>query len=88
MLAISSDDVETLRKFRDEYSPGLRFVSDPEGVLIRKYGVKTPLVTFARRTTFIIGTDGLVKDVQSGGDAIDAKKALGAARVCSLPTGP
>jgi len=38
--------------------------------------VKTPILTFAMRTTFIIDTGGVIRVVQTGGDAIDARKAV------------
>ena len=82
MLAISADDAKTLRDFRAKYAPGLPFVSDSDGKLIKLYDVKTPLINFANRTTFIIGAGRKISAIQSGGDAIDATKALGAAQTC------
>lgn len=82
MLAISSDDAKTLRDFRAKYAPGLPFVADTEGTLIRLFDVKTPLINFANRTTFIIGAGRKIAAIQSGGDAVDATKALGAAQMC------
>lgn len=54
----------------------MTFVSDPRGELIERYGVKTPVVTMALRTTFVIGTDGVIRAVQTGGDAVDVSQAL------------
>ena len=82
MLAISSDDAKTLREFREKYAPALPFVADTDGRLIKLFDVKTPLVNFANRTTFIIGAGRKISAIQSGGDAIDATKALGAAQMC------
>lgn len=82
MLAISSDDAKTLRAFREKYAPTLPFVADTDGTLIKLFGVKTPLINFANRTTFVISAGRKIAEIQSGGDAIDASKALGAAQVC------
>jgi thioredoxin-dependent peroxiredoxin len=49
--------------------------------LTREYGVKTPLVTFAKRYTFVIGKDRKVLHVDSGGDAIDPGAAMEACRL-------
>ena len=76
MLAISSDERETLQKFRERYGQALAFVADPEGELIARYGVKVPVLTFAQRTTFVIDRAGVIRAVQSGGDAVDARQAL------------
>jgi peroxiredoxin Q/BCP len=76
VLAISSDDGVTLLKFRTKYGRDVAFVSDPKGELIERYGVKTPVITFAQRTTFIIDQTGVIRAVQTGGDAIDVRNAL------------
>jgi peroxiredoxin len=80
VLAISSDERDTLVKFRAKYGKDVAFVSDPEGELIERYGVKTPVLTFAQRTTFIIDQAGVIRAVQTGGDAIDVKNALQAVK--------
>lgn len=56
-------------------------MADAGGALTRQYGVKTPLVNFARRYTFVIGKDREVLHVDSGGSAIDPS---GAMQACSL----
>lgn len=82
MLAISTDDAKTLGEFRAKYAPGVRFVADPEAKLVTLFDVKTPVVSFAQRTTFIIGQDRKIVAVQTGNDAIDAAKALDAVHSC------
>jgi peroxiredoxin Q/BCP len=76
VLAISSDDAVTLLKFRTKYGRDIAFVSDPKGALIERYGVKTPVITLAKRTTFVIDQSGVIRAVQTGGDAIDVRNAL------------
>ncbi len=79
MLAVSADDVETQRKFKASLGATFPFVADPQATLISLYGVKTPVVKFAMRTTFVIGKDRMIVSVTSGGDAIDPKAATDAA---------
>ncbi len=43
--------------------------------------MKTPIVTFAKRTTFVIGKDRKVLSVETGSDAIDPSAAVTA---CSI----
>jgi peroxiredoxin len=75
-LLVSADDVDTLRSFKAQHGPSLRFAADPGGALLARYGVKTPLLTVALRTTFAINTEGRVVAVLGGGDAIEARQAL------------
>lgn len=72
------DDAETLRRFKDSLKAQFHFVSDPEGKLVELYDVKTPLLSFAQRYTFVIGQDRKIVKVDSGSDAIDASTAIAA----------
>ena len=78
---MSSDKSEKSAAFKREIGAEFSFVADRAGKLIRLYGVKTPLVTFARRYTFIIGKERKIVHVDNGGSAIDTSGALEA---CSL----
>lgn len=80
-MAVSSDKSEKSGAFRREIGAEFSFVADPPGTLIRLYGVKTPLVTFAKRYTFIIGKERKVLHIDSGGSAVDTSGAL---QACSL----
>lgn len=81
MLAVSVDDAATARKFRDSLKAPYSFVSDESGALIRRYDVKVPLLTLAKRVTFVIGAGRKVLAVQEGADALDPS---GAVTACSL----
>lgn len=78
---MSADKESTQASFRREIGAEFSFVSDPAGELIRNFGVKTPLVTFAKRTTFVIGKERKILYVDHGNDSIDSSKAASA---CSL----
>ena len=52
-----------------------------DGKVVGAYDVKTPVLSFAQRYTFVIGQDGKVLHVQSGSDAIDP---AGAIKSCPL----
>lgn len=81
VLAVSADDKETMAKFKASTKAPFPFIPDPDGKLIRLFDVKTPLVTFAKRTTFVVGEGRKVLAVHSGSEAIDAQNAV---RACAL----
>jgi thioredoxin-dependent peroxiredoxin len=70
------DDEETLKRFKAELKAPFAFIPDPEGKLVKDYDVKTPVVSFAQRYTFVIGEDRKILKVESGKDAIDPSGAI------------
>jgi len=64
---------------------GLRFpiLSDEQKTVSSAYGVLYPLIRIAKRTTFVIDKSGVIREIESGGDAADPDHALS---VCALPT--
>lgn len=81
ILAISTDTEAKQAEFRRTIGAPFAFIADSKGELTRLYGVKTPLVTFAKRYTFVIGKERRILHVESGGDAVDTS---GAVEACSL----
>lgn len=79
MLAVSTDDLETQKKFRAEIGASFPFVADPQAKLVELYDVKTPVVSYAKRTTFVIDKSRKVVSVTTGGDAVDPRAAVDAA---------
>ncbi len=65
VLGVSSDPIERIKKFHSKL--GLRFdlLSDPDGSVIKTYGVLKPDVKriSALRTTFIIDGKGVIKAI-------------------------
>jgi peroxiredoxin len=70
------DDAETLKKFKESLKAQFPFVPDPEGKVVKAYDVKTPVVSFASRYTFVIGEGRKILKVESGKDAIDPEGAV------------
>lgn len=81
MIAVSGDDRETAKKFRDSLQAPFPFVSDTDGALMKAFDVKYPIITTAKRVTFVIGEKRKVLAIQEGGDAIDPS---GVVTSCSL----
>lgn len=81
MIAISTDDVETSKKFRDSLKAPYHFVADEKAEVVKRFDVKVFIFTLARRVTFVVGAGRKILSVQEGSDAIDPSGAVAA---CSL----
>jgi len=81
VIAISTDDRDTSAKFKASLKAPYHFVADEKGVIVKAYDVKTPVVNFAKRTTFVIGPGRKVLSKEEGSDALEPS---GAVKACSL----
>jgi peroxiredoxin Q/BCP len=84
-VGISADKVEKQQRFSAKHSFDFPLLSDPDKSVARAYGVRRgPGIIPNKRTTFVIGTDGLIKDVirsetnmsAHGDRALDALRKL------------
>jgi peroxiredoxin len=73
IVAISRDDAKKLQTFRQELGASFVFLPDPDGALMRLYDSKYPVVTVAKRKTFVINQEGTIVLVTEGKDAIALK---------------
>lgn len=78
MVAVSTDSVETLKKFKDEYHLPFVLLSDGDGKVADQYGGRVPVVGLANRTTYVIAQDGTVTEIVSGSAAVDPTTAVSA----------
>ena len=86
VVGISTDEVATQKRFKDENQLPFPLLSDSDGKVAKQYGGTVMIVGFANRATFVIGQDGVVKEIVTGGDAINPTGAIAA---CPLhPKGP
>ena len=81
MIAISTDDVVTSKRFRDSLKAPYHVVADDSATLVKRFDVKVFLFTIAKRITFVVGPGRKVLSIQEGSDAIDP---TGAVTACSL----
>jgi peroxiredoxin len=81
VVAISTDDVETLRRFKEKTGAQYPLLSDPGGKLASQYVGLMPVIGLAKRANFVVGKDGTVKEVVEGSDAIDPSAAVAACPV-------
>lgn len=78
VFGISTDDQETLRKFKAETKAPFELLTDPKGAVAKQYAGLMPIpgVDVAKRANVVVGQDGLVKDLVTGNDAVDPASAI------------
>lgn len=63
MVGISTDSVERLRRFVDECNITFPMGSDPRGQISRLYDVRRRFGLGTSRVTYVIDTQGIIRDV-------------------------
>jgi len=63
ILGVSADTGQSHKAFAEKYHLPFSILADPEGRIIESYGVKVPLLGFAKRVTFLIDRKGVVRKV-------------------------
>jgi peroxiredoxin len=81
VIAISTDDAETQKKFRESLKAPYHFVADEKATLVKLFDVKVFLLTMSKRITFVVGPGRKILSIQEGSDAIDPSGAVAA---CSI----
>jgi thioredoxin-dependent peroxiredoxin len=61
VVGVSTDPQAESDRFRESLSLPFPLVGDPDGAIVRAYGVRWPVVGRARRVTFVIGKDRKVR---------------------------
>ena len=81
VIGISVDPASRNKAFAADL--GLKFpvLSDESKAVTKQYGVLYPLIRVAKRVTFVIDREGVIRSIQEGGEAADPQKAAG---TCSL----
>ena len=75
MLGISVESQAKNKSFANDLGVKFPILSDETKSVSREYGVLIPLVRLASRTTFIIDKEGIIQEIQKGGEAIDPDNA-------------
>ena len=65
VLGVSPDSVASHKRFRQQYELPYTLLADSDKRVIRAYGVDGLLGFGVRRATFLIGRDGVIRDVVS-----------------------
>lgn len=76
VFGISTDDVESIKKFKEKYGFKHSLLSDPKGEVAKAYGVRT-FFGLCSRDTIVINPEGKVEKIYRGVDpASDPHKVL------------
>ncbi len=78
VVGVSTDSVEKLAQFKKEYQLPFVLLSDEKGKVVDQYSGTIPVLGLANRATFVVGQDGLVKEIVTGNAAIDPSSAVSA----------
>jgi peroxiredoxin len=76
IVAISTDDVATLKKFKESLGAPFTFLSDPDGKVADQYGGSQE--GHAKRATFVVAQDGTIGHTDSGMASIVPDPAIDA----------
>jgi peroxiredoxin Q/BCP len=68
VIGVSHDSVDSHKKFADAYKLNFTLVADPDGKIITAYDAKMPVVSMAKRVSFLIGLDGKIVHVTDAGN--------------------
>jgi peroxiredoxin len=78
VVAISVDDLDTLKRFKESLNAPFMFLSDPGGKVVSQYGGMMPDKGVANRATFVVHEDGTIGHTEEGMAAFN----LGAIEAC------
>ena len=78
VIGISTDDAATLKRFKEKLGAPFPLLSDPGGKVAKQFAGVIPVVGLANRANIVVGKDGIVKEVVTGGDAVDPSTAIAA----------
>jgi peroxiredoxin len=85
VIGISVDPAPRNKAFARELHITFPVLSDETKAVTKEYGVLYPLIRVAKRVTFVIDREGVIRDIREGGAAADPAKT---AQSCSLLDSP
>jgi peroxiredoxin Q/BCP len=78
IVAISTDSVATLKRFKEDRKAQYTFLSDAQKAVVPGYSGLMPVIGLARRANYVIDRTGVVVFAVHGNAAIDPAAAEGA----------
>ena len=77
VYGVSTDEVKNLQDFHQEHKLAFKLLSDPDAKTTTAYGVKMPVLTMAKRWTFIIDPSLVIRQIDDDVDpALDARRVV------------
>lgn len=84
VVAISTDDTETLKKFKESLGAPFTFLSDPDGKVAAQYGGVDG--GHAKRATYTVAKDGTIGHEEVGMAALVPDSSIDACAPKGAPT--
>lgn len=81
ILGVSVDSTWANKAFREQVGADFPILSDSKRDVSRRYGVLNEESGFARRTTFVIDTAGIVRHIDQDRNALDPANAISVCRL-------
>ena len=81
VYGISTDDLETNKKFATELNLSFPLLSDSEKKVSKDYGILNEKAGFAMRYTFVVDKKGVIQHIEESAAAIAHEGALNACSV-------
>lgn len=85
VLGVSVDSPAKNKAYAESLGVDYPILSDHDRAVSRAYGVLMPLIRLAKRVTFVIDPQGVVRSIQRGEEAMDPANSLAA---CALNKSP
>ncbi len=63
ILGVSADTTQSHKAFAEKFHLPFSILADPDKRIIEAYGVKMPLLGFAKRTTVLIDRQGVIRKI-------------------------
>lgn len=80
MLGISVNGPERNRRFAKKVGITFPLLSDTKKTVSKQYGVLSFFLRVAKRATFVVDRDGVIRHIDRGAKAMDPAGALAACR--------
>jgi peroxiredoxin len=85
ILGVSTDSVWANKAFREQLGVDFPILSDSRREVSRRYGVLNDESGVARRTTFVIDAEGIVRHIDQDRAALDPATAISVCRLIKKP---
>ncbi|MBI4482208.1 MAG: redoxin domain-containing protein [Acidobacteria bacterium] len=86
VVGISVDSPFSNQAFAEKIGVKFPLLSDFHRKVSREYGILNEETGTARRTTFVLDKDGIIRFIEQGQQAIDIKGAKNACQMLKKPT--
>jgi peroxiredoxin len=87
VFGVSVDSTWANKAFREQVGVDFPILSDSKKDYVRRLGILDENSGFARRVTFVVDQEGILRHIDQGAEAMDPKGAVGMCSLLSKKTG-